>query len=212
MRFGQEHEPATSQPPAVDEKRAPRVTAEDRRRQVIRAAVTEFSARGLMGTSTANIAKRVGVSQSYLFRLFPTKKALFIEACKHSADRIIDTLTQAAEGYYGHEAVQEMGRAYMALLDSGQEILTMQIQQYAAHHDEDVRTVVRKCGHDIWQVIENLSGAPIDARVDLLAKGMLINMIAAARATSAPAIGAIRAVDDGAVAPLHSLLMQAIRA
>ena len=61
------------------------MSAEDRKEQVIRAAVTEFAIRGLEGTSTSDIAKRVGVSKPYLFRLFPTKKELFIAACVRGA-------------------------------------------------------------------------------------------------------------------------------
>src|SRR5258707_13119305 len=106
---------------------SPRMSAEDRREQVIRAAVTEFSIRGLEGTSTSDIAKRVGVSQPYLFRLFPTKKALFIEACLLCAERIAKVFTTSAEGKYGREAMTAMDKAYQKLLMSDREVLMMQL-------------------------------------------------------------------------------------
>lgn len=47
---------------------------------MLRAAVAEFAIYGLHGTSTEQIAKRVKISQPYIFRLFPSMKALFLAA------------------------------------------------------------------------------------------------------------------------------------
>ncbi len=55
-----------------------RKTAEERRDSVIAEASKEFAAGGYAGTSTEAIARRVGVSQPYLFQLFGTKRDLFI--------------------------------------------------------------------------------------------------------------------------------------
>ena len=52
--------------------------AAERRELVLDAAVAEFAVHGLAGTSTEDVARRAGISQPYLFRLFPTKKALFL--------------------------------------------------------------------------------------------------------------------------------------
>ena len=56
----------------------PRQTAEARREAVLEAARHEFAQHGLHGASTDAIARRAGISQPYLFRLFGSKKALFI--------------------------------------------------------------------------------------------------------------------------------------
>jgi AcrR family transcriptional regulator len=50
-----------------------RMTADERRKVVLRSAVAEFALGGLEGTSTEDIAHRAGISQPYLFRLYPTK-------------------------------------------------------------------------------------------------------------------------------------------
>src|SRR5438477_13152144 len=55
-----------------------RLTADERRDDVIAAAMQEFSVGGYAGTSTQAIANRVGVSQPYLFQLYRTKKDLFV--------------------------------------------------------------------------------------------------------------------------------------
>jgi AcrR family transcriptional regulator len=56
---------------------AARLSAAERRADVVDAAVVEFAKRGLDATSTEDIARRAGISQPYLFRLFETKKELF---------------------------------------------------------------------------------------------------------------------------------------
>ncbi len=54
------------------------MTAEERRADVLRVAVHEFARTGFQGTSTEDVARAAGISQPYLFKMFPTKKALFI--------------------------------------------------------------------------------------------------------------------------------------
>ena len=51
-----------------------RHTAAERRDEILDAALNEFAERGLHGTSTDRIARRAGISQPYLFRLFGRKK------------------------------------------------------------------------------------------------------------------------------------------
>ena len=155
------------------------MSAEERREQVVRAAVAEFSVRGLEGTSTSDIAKRVGVSQPYLFRLFPTKRDLFIAAVQYGVTQVRDVFTKAAEGKYGPAALAAMGEAYQNLLMEDRQVLNMQLQQFAACHDPEVQAAVRGAMQGLWQHIENLSGALLGDRVDFLAKGMLCNVIAA---------------------------------
>ncbi|MBS2532414.1 TetR/AcrR family transcriptional regulator [Catenulispora sp. NF23] len=158
---------------------SPRMSADERRDQVVRAAVTEFSVRGLEGTSTGDIAKRVGVSQPYLFRLFPTKRDLFIAALEDSARRVQEVFTKAADGKYGHAALAAMGQAYQDLLMADRDLLNLQLQQFAACHDPEVQKAVRALMRRLWQHVENISGAPLEARVEFFARGMLCNTIAA---------------------------------
>ena len=45
---------------------------------VLDAATHEFAVKGLHGASTEDIARAAGISQPYLFRLFGTKKELYL--------------------------------------------------------------------------------------------------------------------------------------
>lgn len=154
-----------------------RKTAEERRDEIIDAAFAEFAVHGLHGTSTDAIARRAGVSQPYLFRLFGTKKDLFIAAVNRCFRVTLETFQRAAEGKRDEEALEAMGRAYVELLSDRQK-LGMQMQGHAACDDPEVCEVVRRNFGDLVEYIERVSGAD-PARVrDFVARGMLLNVMA----------------------------------
>src|SRR5215216_7738823 len=93
-----------------------RKSAEERREEIIALAIQQFAIGGYRGTSTEAIAREAGISQPYLFRLFKTKRELFL-ACHDDSDaRILETFRQAARGLPQEEVLPAMGRAYVELL------------------------------------------------------------------------------------------------
>jgi AcrR family transcriptional regulator len=156
------------------------MTADERREQVVREAITVFGRYGYEGATTDAIAKRVGVSQPYLFRLFPSKKDLFIAACEHNLQDTLGMFRSVAGEKTGHDALEAMGCAYQEMLYTNRDWLLMQLQTYAACHDEDIQRKVQHCLQELWREIETISGMPIDDRVIFFAKGMFCNVIAAA--------------------------------
>ena len=155
-----------------------RSTAEERREQILDAARYEFAERGLHGTSTEDIARRAGISQPYVFRLFGTKKELFLASCASCMDETLETMRAAAVGKTGEEALEAMGQAYVAMLEEDPRRLMGQMHMYAASQDEDVRRVAREGYGRLVEFVETLSGLD-GARISrFFAKGMLINVIA----------------------------------
>ncbi|MEW2300682.1 helix-turn-helix domain-containing protein [Streptomyces sp. NPDC006655] len=158
-----------------------RMSAEERRESVIRAAIAEFSQRGYYGTSTEAIAKRVGVSQPYLFRLFPGKKAIFGAASLLCIDEMREVFEKAAEGLSGQEALHAMGEAYVQQIQERPEWLQMQMQTYItvaaaeAEGEHAFGELVRAGWTRLWETVHLLSGADVDRTTTFLAKGMLIN-------------------------------------
>ena len=101
-----------------------RPTSEERREQVIDAAVKEFAAHGYHATSTTAIAERAGISQPYIYALFPNKHELFLAAHPWVVDRIRAAFAEAAAGLpTPEERLDAMGNAYMELLENREEIL-----------------------------------------------------------------------------------------
>ena len=54
-----------------------RLSALDRRQQIIRTASALFARRGYRGTTTREIAERAGINEALLFRHFPSKEKLY---------------------------------------------------------------------------------------------------------------------------------------
>jgi AcrR family transcriptional regulator len=154
------------------------MSAEERRETVLEAAVAEFALHGLAGTSTQDVARRAGISQPYLFRLFPTKKALFLAQMERCFQRVGDTFTAAAGDLTGDEALDAMGDAYERLL-SDRTLLLVQLHAYAACEDPEIRVATRAGFKRLWGLVERLSGLPFDRIVAFFAMGMLMNVAAA---------------------------------
>ena len=157
---------------------AERKSAEERREQVLEAALAEFAARGLEGGSTEAIAKAVGISQPYVFRLFGTKKELFIATVERCMSGTLEMFRQASAGLNGEEALQAIGEAYTERLASDPTYLHSQMQAYAASDDPQIREVVRNGYGELVEYVERVSGQPSDRVSHFFAKGMLLNVIA----------------------------------
>jgi AcrR family transcriptional regulator len=155
-----------------------RMPAAERRELVLGVAVAEFAKHGLAGTSTEEVARQAGISQPYLFRLFPTKKALFIALVERCFQRVYDTFTAAAGDLTGDEALMAMADAYELLLED-RTMLLLQMQAYAACDDPEVRDLTRAGFKRLWEQVERLTGLPFQTVVDFFAVGMLMNVAAA---------------------------------
>ncbi|MFG2984150.1 TetR/AcrR family transcriptional regulator [Streptomyces sp. NPDC048258] len=162
-----------------------RMSAEERRESVIRAAMHEFARGGYYGTSTEAIAKRVGVSQPYLFRLFPNKLAIFLAAAERCLRDTREVFAEAAEGLYGEEATRAMANAYTRLIAEDPDKLQMQLQMYVtvaaaeAAGDHELGELVRKGWMELWDTVHVPFGGDVSETTTFMAYGMLINTLAA---------------------------------
>lgn len=155
-----------------------RKSAEERREQILEAALAEFAAHGLEGGSTEAIAKAVGISQPYVFRLFGTKKELFIATIERCMGGTLEMFRTASAGLKGEEALHAIGDAYAERLASDPTYLRSQMQAYAASDDPQIREVVRKGYGELVEYVERVSGQPPDRVSHFFAKGMLLNVMA----------------------------------
>ncbi len=154
-----------------------RKSAEERREAVLEAAMTEFAARGLVGGSTEAIAKTVGISQPYVFRLFGTKKELFMATVERCLRGTLEMMRTASAGLKGEEALTAIGEAYMQRL-ANPTYLHAQMQSYAACSDPEIRELVRRGYGELVEYVERVSGLPSERVAHFFAKGMLLNVVA----------------------------------
>jgi AcrR family transcriptional regulator len=157
-----------------------RQTAESRREAVLEAARDEFARHGLHGASTDAIARRAGISQPYLFRLFGSKKQLFLAVNDMCFAETLDVFRAAASGKAGAEALQAIGEAYGRLITENPVILQGQLQAYALSvEDEDIRKSSARGYGRLVDYVETVSGADRQTVSRFFASGMLMNTLMA---------------------------------
>jgi AcrR family transcriptional regulator len=157
---------------------AGRMSGTERRAQVLAIAAKEFAEHGLHGASTEAIAKAAEITQAYVFRMFGTKKALFLELIQAAFERVSDGMRKAGEEKTGLEALSAMGAQYFDLLADRTGLL-LQLQGLAACGDPEVRDTVRSCFARMWDAAEDGTGLePVTVKT-FLAFGMLLNAGAA---------------------------------
>jgi AcrR family transcriptional regulator len=153
-----------------------RLTAGERREQIVAVALRHFAQTGLHGTSTEDIAAETGLSQPYLFRLFRTKRDLFLACCESCMTRTADAFRTVAETAPPGEKLSAMGVAYRTMLED-EHLLRFQLQMYAACADPVIRERARDLYRDLVFEVRELSGVAEDELWRFFATGMLINVI-----------------------------------
>jgi AcrR family transcriptional regulator len=155
-----------------------RQSASERREEILEAALEEFAAHGYHGASTEAIARRAGISQPYVFRLFGTKQELFKAVVTRCFRETLGMFQRAAEGKRGMEALKAMGDAYVERLQTDRKRLLAQMQAYAACDDPEIRAVVRAGYGDLVAYVERVSGLEPATISSFFATGMLLNVFA----------------------------------
>jgi AcrR family transcriptional regulator len=90
--------------------RKKRMTAEERRAQIVGVATLLFARKGFKGTTTREIARKAGISEAVIFRHFSKKEALYtaiINAKCNDKDGQ-SRLIKALEGKSGREVFREV--------------------------------------------------------------------------------------------------------
>jgi AcrR family transcriptional regulator len=160
-------------------------TAEERREAVLEAGMSVFAEKGFLGTPTTEVAKAAGISQAYLFRLFPTKTDLVLAVVARSNQRIKETFLKAAAQARatGQDPKEAMGEAYGALLEDRSMLMT-QIHQFAAAASmPEVAEVSRGFFAELYDLVEASTELDPESIHQFFATGMLLNVMAAIGAT-----------------------------
>ena len=156
---------------------AERKSKDERREEILDAAMVVFAEQGLHGASTEEIARAAGISQPYVFRLFGTKKELYLAVVARCFRQTLEQFQQAAEGLRGEEALHAIGAAYGELLSSDRTYLRAQMQAYAACDDPDICAAVQHGYGDLVTYVERVSGGDPATVASFFAKGMLMNVL-----------------------------------
>jgi AcrR family transcriptional regulator len=156
-------------------------TAEERREAVLEAGMSVFAEKGFLGTPTTEVAKAAGISQAYLFRLFPTKTDLVLAVVTRSNQRIKETFLKAAASAHatGGDPMEAMANSYSALLEDRSMLMT-QIHQFAAAASmPEVAEASRAFFAELYALVERETDLDPEGIHQFFATGMLLNVMAA---------------------------------
>lgn len=109
------------------------MSVDERKEQIVTVALEVFAETGYAGTGTRAIARRAGVSQPYLIRLFGTKRDVFLAATHCVWDRLERSLRTASRDDVSTETV----------FAAEYEILPLLLHGFAACYDPVVGDVMR---------------------------------------------------------------------
>jgi AcrR family transcriptional regulator len=163
-----------------------RRSAEERREEIVEVALRHFAEGGYHGTSTEAIAREAGISQPYLFRLFRTKRDLFVACCTLCYAKVSAVFAEAAASAPPEDRLEAMGKAYGERLLPDRHALLFQLQSYAATADPVIQAAVRDGFNALVRHVAGLAGRPETEMWPFFASGMLYNVVAAADLADAP--------------------------
>jgi AcrR family transcriptional regulator len=162
-----------------------RRSAEERREEIVEVALRHFAEGGYHGTSTEAIAREAGISQPYLFRLFRTKRDLFLACVERCYVKVAAAFADATPGP-GEEPLEAMGRAYVERLLPDRHALLFQLQGYAAASEPAIQDAMRAGFEEMVRTVAERAGLPESQMWPFFADGMLLNVVAALDLAEAP--------------------------
>ena len=154
-------------------------TADLRRTTVIGSAITVFAEAGYLGTSVATIAQHAGISQAYVFKLFPSKELLFVTALEHCFTLVQTALEQGADASPDTSpdgVLDAMGGAYAELI-ADRSLLMLQVHAQSAASVPDIGAALRKGLRTITRFVLSRSGASDEAVQRFFAYWQLCHLI-----------------------------------
>jgi AcrR family transcriptional regulator len=153
-----------------------RQTADERRVAVLDAATKEFAVKGLHGASTEDIARAAGISQPYLFRLFGTKKELYLATSRRAIEHLYQVFADASAGKSGMDALTAMGAAYESVM-SDRDRLMLMLKCWASCDDPEICEAVRGAWRNLVDLAERASGETPEAVSAFFSKGALLTIL-----------------------------------
>jgi AcrR family transcriptional regulator len=148
--------------------------------EILAISVRHFGDGGYRGTSTEAIARDAGISQPYLFRLFRTKRELFLACSDRACNHVREVFRRVAAAAPEGEKLDRMGHAYMEeLLPERHEILMLMQAYVAGASEPEIQVHVRAAYLGLVREVAALAGVEPPETFVFFAKGMLLNTIAA---------------------------------
>lgn len=111
----------------------------ERRRELLPAVAATFAEQGYRRATTAELARRCGVQETILYRLWPDKKAMFLDAIEH----VFSASATAWDGLLGEGAAERL-LEHEARHHGEQHLYRIVFAGLSETDDPDVRAALRR--------------------------------------------------------------------
>lgn len=159
-----------------------RMTAGERSAEVLLAAISAFAESGYAATKTDEIARRAGVSQPYVIRLFGTKQQLFLAVLQQVCDNIEELFragaAEAAAEATPQQRLDAMGERFGEFLTE-RDLPRVFLQGIAAASDPAIGDAIRTRFGNVYRLVQELTGATTFEASRFMATGMLLTNMTA---------------------------------
>ncbi|MGW6697435.1 TetR/AcrR family transcriptional regulator [Nocardia sp. NPDC055049] len=158
--------------------------ATERREQVLVAAVCAFAETGYAAARSGDIAGRAGVSQTYVFRLFGSKKQLFLAAVCRACDRLevgFVARSQATPDAGANSRLDAVTEACRALCCNEPELLLVLLHGLSASGDPVIGDALRSRVGRVYELFREVTGADVSQARTFMSTGALLSIMAAMR-------------------------------
>ena len=125
---------------------SPRLSASERRQELVETALRVFTDGSYRGTTTAEIARAAGVSEPILYRHFASKRDLYLAALDHVWGKARAAWEAAlADTSDVHAALEQMGRGHYSVRDCKLQLAELWVQALSeASEDPELRRHLRR--------------------------------------------------------------------
>lgn len=154
-----------------------RSTFDQRKEEILEAAITVFSRDGYHRVTTADISSEVGISQPYIYRFYKSKDELFLAAVDRVYGRIANAFRTVTSG---PDFERRLIVQYERLMNTHPREIILQVQTWGIQ-EESIRSRVASALVGLIDTVEQAfarEGLP-DPRTraeDFLARGVLCNL------------------------------------
>jgi len=163
-------------PDRAPERPVRRLTADQRRAQLLTVALDLFGARGYQATTMDDIAEAAGVTKPLVYQHFTSKRALYVELVEGATRQLLDAIAAATARAEGPRGQVELGfSAYFHMVISGESAFRLLYRREDARVAE-IAEAVDRVETAIAEAIDPLIDAGLDAEHRLVLAHAVVGM------------------------------------
>lgn len=129
-----------------------RMNKEERRQQILDAAMNVFKEKGFSSSTTIEIAKAAGISEVTLFRYFKSKKDIFLEGIEPFLFGSLKKALDISKNYSMKEKLEYVLTERISYISQHREVIKLILKEAALLKELDNESFIEK----ILQLIKNM--------------------------------------------------------